>query len=72
VGGNDSPGWRSVEDGPGFVTFWGEAPGGTAQVTISYRGSTSVVPVVSQYFLAVFWGIRESDFDPDVLPQLVT
>ena len=34
--------------------------------------ATVTVPVMSRHFLAVFWGIRESDFDPGVLPQLST
>jgi hypothetical protein len=41
-------------------------------VTVSYRGVTVTVPVVSRYFLAVFWGVPESDFDPAVLPRLST
>jgi hypothetical protein len=72
VAGNDSPGWRSAGDGSGFVTCWGEAPAGTSQVTVSYHGSMSTVPVMSGYFLAIFWGIRASDFDPSALPQVVT
>ena len=70
IAGNDSPGWRSTDDGRGFVTFWGEAPDVASQVTVSYRGDTVTVPVVSRYFLAVFWGVPESDFDPAVLPQV--
>lgn len=72
MAGNDSPGWRTTGDGQGFVTFWDEAPHGASRVTVSYRDTTATVPVVSRYFLAVFWSIPESDFDPAVTPQLTT
>lgn len=71
VTGNDSPGWRSAGDGEGFVTSWGEVPAGVSRVTVSYRGSTAAVGVRSRYYLAVFWGIRDSDFDPGALPRIV-
>lgn len=70
VSGNDSPGWRSTGNGRGFVTFWGEAPDSPARVSVSYRGATAVVPVSAGHFLAVFWDIREGDFDPEVLPEI--
>jgi hypothetical protein len=69
VAGSDTPGWRAAGDGPGLVTCWGEAPAGARRVTVSYRGSTATAAVESGYFLVVFWGIREDDFDPAVLPQ---
>jgi hypothetical protein len=70
VAGNDSPGWRSTRDRQGLVTFWGEAPPGASQVTVSYRDATVTVPVESAYFLAVFWDVPEGDFDPAAQPEL--
>jgi hypothetical protein len=71
VAGNDAPGWRAVgDDGLGLVTYWGEAPSGASQITVTYRGSTTTAALASRYFLAVFWTIREESYDPDVLPQV--
>lgn len=72
VAGTDAPGWRSAGDGLGFVTSWGEVPAGASQVTVSYRGATVTVPVLYGHFLAVFWRIRERDFDPSVLPEVAS
>ncbi len=71
VAGNDAPGWRAT-GGLGLVTSWGAAPAKATQVTVSYRDSTARAAVVSGYFLAVFWDIREGDFDPGALPRVAT
>lgn len=71
VAGSDSPGWRSAGGVTGLVTFWGEAPGEASQVTVSYRGVTASVPVVSGYYLAVFWDVPEGDFDPGTQPEFM-
>lgn len=71
VAGSDAPGWRAAGDESGLVTAWGESPAGASRVAVSYRGSTATAAVVSGYFLVVFWGIREGDFDRGDLPQVV-
>jgi hypothetical protein len=70
VAGSNDPGWRSADGGSGFVTAWGETPEGVSQVTVSYEGASETVRVVSRYYLAVFWGVPEGDFDPSALPQV--
>ncbi|HLH58327.1 MAG TPA: hypothetical protein VKV33_04160 [Streptosporangiaceae bacterium] len=66
VAGNDSPGWRATGDAQGFVTVWGEAPGGATRVTVRFRDAGQTVPVSAGHFLAVFWDVPETDFDGDV------
>ncbi len=72
VAGNDSPGWRATEDDRGFVTVWGEAPGGAARVTVRFRDASQTVPVSAGYFLAVFWDVPETDFEGDVPAEITT
>jgi hypothetical protein len=70
VSGNDSPGWRRIGDGIGFVTVWSETKTAAAQVTISYLGSTITRPVTGGCYLGVFWNIPEDDFGPAVPPEV--
>ncbi|MGA2825569.1 MAG: hypothetical protein ABSF03_05565 [Streptosporangiaceae bacterium] len=55
VSGSNGYGWHSYGDGErGFATYWDETTL-TERVTVSYRDTAKTVPVVSGYFLAVFW-----------------
>jgi hypothetical protein len=69
--GNDSPGWRAIGDGQGFVTFWDRASVGASSVTVVRGDTVKTSPVRYGYFLVVFWDVPERQFDPASLPQVI-
>jgi hypothetical protein len=73
VSGSNGYGWHSYGDGErGFATYWDETTS-AERVTVSYRGTTKTVPVVSGYFLAVFWDdVSGNDFGSGDQPEWKT